>query len=386
VSITIEKVDLYRVRMPLVHEFETSSHKKSFIEHILVRATDSMGFVGWGECASPADPYFCYESTDTCWLILRRYLVPSVLGEPWDTPDEAYRIAEIKGNPFARAAIDMTCWDLYSQHLGLPLANALGGTAETIESGVSLGIEPSIDVLLKAVAGHVDEGYRRIKLKIAPGWEIEPVRQVRDAFPDIALQVDANGGFEPSPASTEVFVELDGYGLLMIEQPFEEDELLAHAALQGRLETPVCLDESISSAAAVSTALALEACRIVNIKVSRLGGLGKAREVHDLCFDAGIPVWCGGMHEFGVGRAANIAVASLPGFTYPSDISGSKKYYEHDVVVPEIVAKDGQVRVPHEVPGIGYEVHLERVEKYLVNQTSLYAKSLYASSPQPYKE
>ncbi len=385
-SITIEKVDLYRVRMPLVHEFETSSHKKSFIEHILVRATDSTGLVGWGECASPADPYFCYESTDTCWLILRRYLVPSVLGEPWDSPDEAYRIAEIKGNPFARASIDMACWDLYSQHLGLPLANALGGTAETIDSGVSLGIEPSIDVLLKAVAGHVDEGYKRVKLKIAPGWEIEPVRQVRDAFPDIALQVDANGGFEPSAASSEVFEELDGFGLLMIEQPFEEDELLAHAALQRRLETPVCLDESISSAPAVSTALELEACRIVNIKVSRLGGLGKAREVHDLCFDAGIPVWCGGMHEFGVGRAANIAVASLPGFTYPSDISGSKKYYEQDVVVPEIVAKGGQVQVPHEVPGIGYEVHLEHVEKYLVNQTSLYAKSLYASSPQPYKE
>ncbi len=280
----------------------------------------------------------------------------------------------------------MACWDLYSQHLGLPLANALGGTAEAIDSGVSLGIEPSIDVLLKAVAGHVDEGYKRVKLKIAPGWEIEPVRQVRDAFPDIALQVDANGGFEPSAASSEVFEELDGFGLLMIEQPFEEDELLAHAALQRRLETPVCLDESISSAPAVSTALELEACRIVNIKVSRLGGLGKAREVHDLCFDAGIPVWCGGMHEFGVGRAANIAVASLPGFTYPSDISGSKKYYEQDVVVPEIVAKGGQVQVPHEVPGIGYEVHLEHVEKYLVNQTSLYAKSLYASSPQPYKE
>lgn len=385
-SITIEKVDLYRVRMPLVHEFETSSHKKSFIEHILVRATDSAGVVGWGECASPADPYFCYENTDTCWLILRRYLVPSVLGEPWESPDDAYRIAEIKGNPFARAAIDMACWDLYSQYLGLPLADALGGTAESIESGVSLGIEPSIDVLLRAVAGHVAEGYERVKLKIAPGWEIAPVRAVREAFPDVALQVDANGGFEPSDASTDVFIALDGLGLLMIEQPFGDDELVAHAALQRRLETPLCLDESITSAASVSTALELEACRIVNVKVSRLGGLGRAREVHDLCLDAGIPVWCGGMHEFGVGRAANIALASLPGFTYPSDISGSKKYYEQDIVAPVIVAEAGRVRVPHEVPGLGYEVHLERVEKYLVNQTSLYAKSLYASSPQPYKE
>jgi O-succinylbenzoate synthase len=385
-SIKIEKIDLYRVRIPLVHEFETSSHKKSFIEHILVRATDVSGRVGWGECASPADPYFCYESTDTCWLILRRYLIPSVLGESWDNPLEAYEKTEIKGNPFARAAIDMACWDLYSQHLGLPLADALGGTAPTIEAGVSLGIEPTIDGLLAAVAGHVGEGYGRVKLKIAPGWEFEPCRVVRDAFPEVALQVDANGGFEPSKESDDVFERLDTLGLLMIEQPFGDDDFVAHAQLQQRLETPLCLDESISSAAAVRTAIATEACRVVNIKVSRLGGLGRAREVHDLCLDAGIPVWCGGMHEFGVGRAANIALASLPGFAYPSDISGSRKYYEQDIVSPVITAQSGVVQVPHDVPGLGYEVHLDRIEKFLVNQTSLYAKSLYAKSLQPYKE
>jgi O-succinylbenzoate synthase len=221
---------------------------------------------------------------------------------------------------------------------------------------VSLGIEKSIDDLLQVVAQHVADGYARVKLKISRDWAYEPTKAVREAFPDVAVQVDANGIFDAGDVDNELFTDLDRLGLLMIEQPFASEELLLHAALQARLETPICLDESITSIGVLRTALRLEAARIINIKVSRLGGVGPARDVHDVCVDAGVPVWCGGMHEFGVGRAANLAVASLPGFTYPSDLSGSKKYYETDVVNPEITAHAGMVSVPRGRNGLGLEI------------------------------
>lgn len=371
-SITIEEITLFHVRLPLVREFETSSHKKGFIEHILVRATDRDGFVGWGECASPSDPYFCYESTETSWMIFEHYLVPSLLGVTWGTPNEAKALSHVNGHPFAHAATDMVCWDLFSQHLSQPLSTTLGGGSLDVEAGVSLGIEVTIDTLLEVVALHVADGYRRVKLKIAPGWDVEPCRAVRTTFPNVALQVDANGGFERSEASNSVFAELDALGLLMIEQPFHQDDLLGHAALQVRLDTPICLDESITSLEAARTALALEACRVINIKVSRLGGLGSARDVHDFCRTAAVPVWCGGMHEFGVGRAANLALASLPGFLYPSDLSGSKKYYDEDLITPEIVAHGGRVQVPRSKPGLGVEVLMDRVERNLVKMSAHY--------------
>jgi len=369
-KIQIVRVELFKVSMALVREFETSSHRKGWIEHILVRATDSEGFVGWGESASPSDPYFCSENVDTCWLMLERYLVPALLGATWRTPIEAFGLAHINGNAFARAATDMACWDLYSRHLGQSMAEVLGGDAKTIEAGVSLGIEPTIDALLDVVAAYVNEGYRRVKLKIAPGWEAEPCRQVLRSFPGIALQVDGNGAFSPND-HRDTFSRLDKLGLTMIEQPFAADDLVAHAELQRRLSTPVCLDESVTSPAAARTALALDACRIVNVKVSRLGGLGPARAVHDICRAAGVPVWCGGMHEFGVGRAANLALASLPGFVFPSDVSGSDKYYERDIVSPPIIAKDGKVLVPRSVPGLGHEVVFGEVQRHLTGHATL---------------
>jgi O-succinylbenzoate synthase len=255
----------------------------------------------------------------------------------------------------------MLMWDLFSQRQGLALADALGGTQHEVSAGVSLGIEKSIDDLLAVVAQHVNDGYRRVKLKISRDWAYEPVRAVRDAFPDAAVQVDANGIFDGSDLENPLFTKLDQLGLLMIEQPFASEELLLHAALQARLETAICLDESITSMGTLRTALALKAARIINIKVSRLGGVGPARDVHDACVDAGVPVWCGGMHEFGVGRAANLAIASLTGFTFPSDLSGSKKYYESDVVAPEITAHDGKVTVPRGRSGLGLEVLEDRV-------------------------
>ena len=374
--ITITEVRLAVVRLALVHEFETSSHRKGHLDHILVRATATDGqrsLVGWGECASPAQPFYCGETTDSCWQILDGYLVPMLLGRPWETVAQATAMtAKVTGNQFARAGLEMACWDLLAQSRGVPLADALGHRgAQHVEAGVSLGIEPTIDALMEQVARHVGDGYRRVKLKIRPGWDVEPVRAVREAFPALALQVDANGGY--APEDCDRLAALDGYDLLMVEQPFAADDLLAHAALARRIATPVCLDESVTSVAVLRSALALKACAIVNVKVSRLGGIGPAVAVHDACREAGIPVWCGGMHEFGVGRAANLAVASLPGFTLPSDVSGSDKYYRADVVTPPIRAEGGMVAVPRGRPGIGLEVDEDLVRAHTLRSRTLAA-------------
>ncbi|MGW1534581.1 o-succinylbenzoate synthase [Streptomyces aureus] len=364
-TVTLTEIELALVRLDLVHSFETSSHRKSHLEHIVVRATAEDGSVGWGECASPSDPYYCGESTWSCWQVLGEYLGPMLLGRPWEHPDDAARLtAKVSDNHFARAGLDMACWDLYGQHRGRPLADVLGARADAVPAGVSLGIEPTIDALLAQVSRHVADGYRRIKLKIRPGWDLEPVRAVQDTFPGVALQVDANTAYRPGQEA--VFTELDGRGLLMIEQPYAATDLLSHARLAARLDTPVCLDESVTTPDVLRTALHLGAADIVNIKVSRLGGLGPSRTVHDLCLDAGVPVWCGGMHEFGIGRAANLALAALPGFTLPSDVSGSDKYYRRDIVTPPIRAVDGMVAVPRSRPGLGLDVDVEELARHTV--------------------
>lgn len=364
-SITVDRAELIRVRLPLQHMFRTSSHIKQELDHLLLQLTTRDGAIGWGECASPSDPYYGPESVDTCWPMLRDRFVPPLLTREWETPDDAVASgARIRGNQFARAAVDMACWDLWTRVNGTSLAVALGATQTCIEAGVSLGIEPTLDELLDEVARHLDEGYRRIKLKIAPGWDLAPVRAVRQRFGDIVLQVDANGVYQRS--DTTLLQELDDFDLAMIEQPFEPADMVAHARLQAMLRTPICLDESIDAVATVDTALHLDAARIINVKVSRLGGLGPAKQVHDMCLAAGIPVWCGGMHEFGVGRAANVALAALPGFTLPSDVSGSDKYYLEDIVDPPIRATAGRVPVPHDRPGLGHDVIEDVVAKYTV--------------------
>ncbi|MFF2361253.1 o-succinylbenzoate synthase [Streptomyces sp. NPDC058122] len=364
-TVTLAEIELALVRLDLVHSFETSSHRKSYLEHIVVRATAEDGSVGWGECASPTDPYYCDESTWSCWQVLGEYLAPMLLGRPWDHPEDAARLtSKVSGNHFARAGLDMACWDLYGQRRGEPLADLLGAGADAVPAGVSLGIEPTIDALLAQVSRHVADGYRRIKLKIRPGWDLEPVRAVQAAFPGVPLQVDANTAYRPEQES--VLAELDGRGLLMIEQPYAATDLLSHARLAARLDTPVCLDESVTTPDVLRTALHLGAADVVNIKVSRLGGLGPSKTVHDLCLDAGVPVWCGGMHEFGIGRAANLALAGLPGFTLPSDVSGSDKYYRRDIVTPPIRAVDGMVAVPRSRPGIGLDVDLGQLGRHTV--------------------
>ncbi|GAA0321158.1 o-succinylbenzoate synthase [Actinoallomurus spadix] len=350
----VSKIEAFRVSLPLVRAFETSSHRKAYLEHILVRVQDGDGMVGWGEIASPSDPYYCPETVEDCLLMADRYLAPALLAADWTHPGDVGAVwARIRGHEFAKAGFEMACWDLWCRATDLPLARALGGTRTAIEAGVSLGIERTVDDLLAQVDRYAAEGYRRIKLKIAPGWDVEPVRAVRAARPGLPLHVDANGAYTEDQGA--VFSELDDFGLTMIEQPYAPGALAAHARLQARIATPLCLDESVEDLDRLDTAITLQAGRILNIKVSRMGGLARARAAHDRAVAAGWQVWCGGMHEFGVGRAANVAIASLPGFTLPSDVSGSDKYYQRDVVEPPIRAADGLVPVPPG-PGLGHDV------------------------------
>jgi len=352
----VAEARLFRLGLPLVHEFETSSHRKSTIEHILIRLLADDGTVAWGEIASPSDPYFTSETVETCWHIATRYLLPSLLNLTWEHPEQAVESwAEVRGNNFAKAGVDAAVWALFAQSADTSLAEALGGTQLQAAAGVSLGIERNPEELLKRVRTQVEAGYRRIKLKIRPGWDLTPVSAVRAEFPDISLQVDANGAYTEDGDNLASLRELDSYGLAMIEQPFAPRELLAHARLQSSIETPICLDESIETIADLTTAIDLDAARVINIKVSRMGGLTVARDAHDVAFARNIPVWCGGMHEFGVGRAANLALCSLPGFTLPSDVSGSAKYYARDIITEPIVASYGIVDVPR-AKGLGREV------------------------------
>ena len=362
----IERLRIFEVRLHLVHSFQTSSHRKSGLTHLLVAATDTDGRTGWGEIASPADPFYCSETTSTAFEIAIDYLVLHALDSDWDTPPELEASwAKIRGHEFTKAGFSGAAWDLHARTVDKPLASVLGGTRAEVVTGVSLGIEPTIDDLLTQVQHQVDAGYRRGKLKITPGWDVEPVAAVRAAYPDLDLHVDANGAYPDDDASAKVFTTLDGAGLIMIEQPYAPRDFLAHARLQSRIGTPVCLDESVVDIHDLHTMLALEAGRVLNIKISRMGGLTAARAAHDVAVDAGIPVWCGGMHEFGVGRAANVAISSLPGFTLPSDVSDSDKYYARDIIVPPVAAHDGVVTVPTG-PGLGHDVDVHWVEQNTV--------------------
>lgn len=360
---------LHRVRMPLVHEFQTSSHRKAYLDHILVELEDASGAVGWGEIASSSDPYYAPETVESCWHIASKYLLPAVLDRPWSHPGQLAGLwSKVRGNQFAKAGVDTAAWVLWAETRQLPLATALGGSRTEVVAGVSLGIEPTIDELLTQVQQQVDAGYPRVKLKIAPGWDVEPVRAVRTAYPELDLHVDANGiyGADDIPQLRK----LDEHRLTMIEQPFAPRDLLTHAELQRTISTPVCLDESVETVDDLETALALGALQVLNIKVSRMGGLTPAREAHDRARDAGIPVWCGGMHEFGVGRLANVALSALPGFTLPSDVSASEKYYARDVVVPAVTAVRGVVQVP-EATGLGQAVDRELIAANTVAELSL---------------
>lgn len=363
----LERVDIWECRLPLKRRFQTSSSARAAVTHVLVRVRVD-GVEGWGECAAPVDPFYCEETSGTCWLMLTEHLVPMVLGQAWTSVDQFIQLYQrVKGHLFAKAGLEMAVAVSEAARRGVSLAEWLGGTRAEVESGVSLGIEPRIEGLFDQIDRHLEEGYRRIKLKIAPGHDVEVVRAVRARYPEVPLQVDANSAYTRDDLG--VLQALDAFELLMIEQPLAHDDIVDHAWLQARLRTPICLDESLRSLRGVRQALDLEACRVVNIKVGRVGGLVAARAIHDLCQERGVRVWCGGMHEFGIGRAVNLALASLPGFSLPGDVSGSERYYEEDLVEPPIGAVRGVLKVP-ERPGLGVEPVVERIERCALRRWS----------------
>lgn len=362
----IERIELRHVRLILVAPFVTSMGVETDEEHIIVRV-DAGGVTGWGECVAGGNPYYSYETTETAWHILRDFLVPAVLGKDVASVDEAIALwSKVRGHMMAKAGLESALWDAFAKAKGVSLSRMLGGVRERIDVGVSVGIQPSPEELLRKVAGYLGEGYRRIKIKIAPGRDLPFVKAVRREHPDILLQVDANSAYELS--DIDVFRGMDEDNLLLIEQPLSHDDIYDHSKMQRELKTPICLDESIHSVADARAALELGSCRVINIKPGRVGGYTESRRIHDLCASRGVPVWHGGMLESGIGRAGNVALASLPNFTLPGDISASKRYYHEDIVEPAFeVAADGTMAVPAG-PGIGVEVMADRLEKVTVRR------------------
>lgn len=351
----IEQVELIRVAMPLVRPFRTSFGVQETRDVLLVHVVTDVG-EGWGECAAHAEPFYNEEFTESALLVLERWLVPAVLALDEPTGDiVGSACRQVKGYRAAKAGLEMAVLDAELRAAGVSLASRLGGVHEEIDVGVSVGITPTIDELVAQVGGYVDDGYGRVKLKVMPGWDIDPLRAVRSDFPDLALQVDANAGYAPSDA--DVVVSLDEFDLLMIEQPFPPDAWRAHVELALRMTTPICLDESILSVDDARTAIDTGACRIVNIKVGRVGGVLEAKRIHDMCLERDVPVWCGGMLETGVGRAANVALASLPGFVYPADISASDRYWNRDITEP-FVLSGSRLAVPSGA-GLGVSVDMD---------------------------
>jgi o-succinylbenzoate synthase len=347
----ITGVELRRIAMPLVSPFRTSFGTETTRDILLIRVVTPDG-EGWGECVAMNDPLYSSEYVDGAVDVLTRFLIPAVTAAGnVDASAVGHVLSRFRGHPMAKAALEAAVLDAELRAAGMPLARFLGATQDRVVCGVSVGIMETVPQLLDAVDGYLAQGYRRVKLKIEQGWDVGPVRAVRERFGDILLQVDANAAY--SLAEARHLAKLDAFDLLLIEQPLPEDDVRGHAELARMLSTPICLDESITSARAAADAIALGACRIINIKPGRVGGYLEARRVHDVCAAHGVPVWCGGMLETGIGRAANLALAALPGFVLPGDTSGSSRYYHQDIT-PPFVLSDGYLEVPGG-PGIGVE-------------------------------
>lgn len=348
----IELVRLRRIDMPLVRPFRTSFGTQTARDVLIVEVVTEDGVSGWGECAAMEWPGYSAEYVDGAVDVLIEHLIPRVLSDRILDPQFAHeRLARLMGHPMAKSALETAILDAWLREQGRSLADYLGAVRDEVDCGVSVGIPTSIDALLSEVSSYVDAGYRRIKLKIEPGWDLEPVRAVREAWPDMPLQTDANQAYTRDDAA--LLGAMDSLDLLLVEQPLPEDDLRGHALLAEQISTPVCLDESIISTAVADTAIAFGATSVINIKPGRVGGYLEAKAIHDLCVDRGIPVWCGGMLETGIGRAANVALAALPGFTLPGDTSASSRYFATDITEP-FVLQDGRLRVPTG-PGIGVD-------------------------------
>jgi O-succinylbenzoate synthase len=358
----IERITLTHLSMPLVAPFDTSFGRTSDRECILVTLY-SAGLAGFGECVADRDPGYSYETTGTAWHVIKDFIAPVVLGQEIDDPDDFQRRVErIRGHPLAKAGIEMALWDLRGKQERRSLREMLGGTRDCVEVGVSVGLQATPDVLVRTVEKYLAQGYGRIKIKIKPGRDVGDASAVRKAFPEIKLQVDANSAY--SLETAEGLMPLDGLSLLLIEQPLHEDDLWDHHKLQKKFSTPICLDESILSPRHARYAIEMEACKIINIKAGRVGGLSRAVAIHDLCRSRDIPVWCGGMLETGVGRASNLALASLPGFVLPGDISATERYYQQDITVERFALNAGSTLDVPSAPGLGVTVDPAAVKRF----------------------
>ena len=362
----IERIDLLHVQLPLNEPYQISSGTLAE-EHAIIVRLHSGGVVGYGESCPLFAPFYSYETTSTAWYVLTEFLVPALLGQEVDSAESCLRLMDhVRGHNFAKAGPETAWWDLAGKLSSRSLAQMLGGLRSRVESGLALGMEARVEDLVAKAERLLADGYRRLKIKITYGWDVEPVQALRRALGDIPLMVDANSAYRLE--DVEIFRALDDYGLLMIEQPLHYEDLLDHARLQRQIKTPICLDESIHSLRHARDAVELGSCRIVNVKIQRVGGLAVAKAIHDLCHKAGIPLWVGTMPETGVGQAAGLALGSLPGFSYPTDVEPSLRFFRDDLVEPFIeMGRDGAIAVPTG-PGLGCEVSEPKLAKYLVEE------------------
>jgi O-succinylbenzoate synthase len=369
-ALVIEQIKLRQIEMPLIHFFQTSFGRTYTRKIVLVEAIAG-GVSGWGEVTAGENPFYNEEWTDSSWLILRDFVAPRAIGHEFASASQVgERSAHIRGHLMARGGFEAACWDLEAKQQGIPLYKAIsGGAHKQIACGVSIGIQDDVDQLLGKIETEINAGYRRIKMKIAPGWDVEVIRAVRKRFPEILLTADANSAYRLS--DWELLAALDEFNLMMIEQPLAHDEIIDHAELQAKLKTPICLDECIRSAHQAEQAIRMDAGRIINIKLGRVGGFAEAIKVHDVAMKHKIPVWCGGMLESGIGRAANIALSTLPNFVLPGDVSASKRYWKKDVITsPVEVSADGLITVP-EGPGFGFDIDLAFLDSITVRQETI---------------
>ena len=365
----IDRITLREIRMPLVHPFETSFGRTTERRILLVEVEED-GAVGWGEVTCGERPFYNEEWVDAAWLILRDFVAPRILNiDIASAADVAARSSHIRGHHMARGGLETAAWDLEARKLGLPLWQHIGGSRTEIDCGVSIGIQDSVEELLELIEREVRAGYQRIKIKIKPGWDVEVVRQVRAAFRTIRLMADANSAYTLSDAAH--LRRLDEFDLMMIEQPLPHDDIIDHAQLQARLDTPICLDECIRTARHAEQAIEMNAGRIINIKLGRVGGFSEALLVHNVARAHGIPVWCGGMLESGIGRAHNIALSTLDNFTLPGDVSASKRYWKRDIIDPPVeVGPGGTIAVRDEV-GFGYELDRDYIDALTVREETI---------------
>ena len=366
----ISSIELREIRLPLIHFFETSFGRTTERRILLVCVRDSEGLQGWGECTAGEGPLYSNEWIDSAWVTTEKFLAPMLVGAEFESAGDVFaRLSPVRGHRMAKAALETACWDVESKRRGLPLWKHLGGTQTEIACGVSIGIQDSVDILLEKIQKEIDAGYQRIKIKIKPGWDAAVIEKVRERFPDTRLVGDANSAY--TLADAPLFRDLDRFNLMMFEQPLPHDDIFDHATLQKQIKTPICLDESIHSPADASHAISLRSCQIINLKLGRVGGHAEAKLVEQVCREQGIPVWCGGMLESGIGRAHNIAMSTLAGFTLPGDVSASERYWEEDIIEPPVtVSSRGTISVPTQ-PGLGFAVNLPRVETLTVRKQTI---------------